>query len=41
MMARYNAGFEGDTCLHVWSYWCPSKVDSAAYELSIDKNSRR
>jgi len=37
LMSRYNAGFEGDTCLNIWSYWCPSKADSAAYEISIDK----
>lgn len=37
LLARYHAGFEGDSCLRIWSYWCPSKVDSAAYDISIDK----
>jgi PKD repeat protein len=37
LLSRYSAGFEGDTCLNIWSYWCPSKSDSAAYEISIDK----
>jgi len=37
LMQRYFAGFEGDTCLNIWSYWCPTKQDSAAYDISIDK----
>ncbi|MEI7675810.1 MAG: hypothetical protein WCJ03_03430 [Bacteroidales bacterium] len=37
LMARYSAGFEGDSCLKIWSYWCPTKQDSAAYDISVDK----
>jgi|GEM_PF-5277201 len=37
IMQRYYAGFEGDTCLTIWSYWCPTKQDSAAYEITVDK----
>lgn len=37
LMQRYSAGFEGDTCLVIWSYWCSTKADSAAYQISVDK----